>query len=330
MINKVKNKIRLCVTGGSGFIGTNVMEWAINSGFEVLNIDIKRPKIAAHFKFYKEVDIRDFEILKCLLEVFRPTHIIHLAATTGMGKYELSFFNANTVGVQNLVTIANQLDDLERVIFTSSLLVCRNGYIPINPTDFCPPNKYGESKVIGEKIVRDQCIKSWTIIRPTSIWGKWFETSYLKFFKTIKYGWYINPGSKLIYKPLSFVGNTVYMIEKILLSKSQEVEKKVFYLADYPYISIQEWSGMISKAFGRGKVLSTPIIILKMIALIGDLLKILGFEDPPITSFRLKNILTGAFYPIENTERIVGKLPYSVEDGINITVEWMTRLKNED
>ena len=87
---------------------------------------------------------------------------------------------------------------------------------------------------------------------------------------------------------------------------------------------------MISKAFGRGKVLSTPVIILKMIALIGDLLKILGLEDPPITSFRLKNILTGAFYPIENTERIVGKLPYSVEDGINITVEWMTRLKNED
>ena len=96
---------------------------------------------------------------------------------------ELKYFDANTVGVQNLVNVSNQIEELERIIFTSSLLVCRNGYIPTTPIEFCPPNKYGESKVIGEKIVREQCIKSWVIVRPTSIWGPWFETSYFKFFK---------------------------------------------------------------------------------------------------------------------------------------------------
>jgi nucleoside-diphosphate-sugar epimerase len=323
MVTKIENDIRLCITGGSGFIGTNAMEWAINSGLKVINIDIKKPKKIDHLKFYNEIDIRNLQSLKHVLEEFRPTHIIHLAATTGMGDYELEYFDANTVGVQNLVLVSNQLEELERVIFTSSLLVCKNGYIPKTPIEFCPPNKYGESKVIGEKIVREQCIKSWVIVRPTSIWGPWFETSYLKFFKTIKKGLYINPGSTPIYKPLSYVGNTVFMMEKILFSKSESVQNNVFYLADYPYISIQHWSKLISKAFGRKRVLDAPMFILKIMAFIGDGLKLLGVLDPPITSFRLKNILTGAYYPVEGTEKVVGDLPFSTTVGVQKTVKWL-------
>ena len=323
MAIKTNSNIRLCITGGSGFIGTNAMEWAINNDIQVINIDIKKPKKLDHIRFYKEIDLRDFKSLKRVLEEFRPTHIIHLAAITGMGNFELKYFDANTVGVQNLVIASNQIEELERVIFTSSLLVCRNGYIPTNPIEFCPPNKYGESKVIGEKIVREHCVKSWIIVRPTSIWGPWFETSYFKFFKTIKKGLYINPGSTPIFKPLSYVGNTVYMIERLLFSKSVEVEKNVFYLADYPYISIQDWSKIISKAFGRGEVLVAPILIMKIIALMGDLLKFFGVTDPPITTFRLKNLLTGAYYPIENTKKIVGDLPFGIEKGVEKTVKWV-------
>jgi nucleoside-diphosphate-sugar epimerase len=323
MTTKSDVNIRLCITGGSGFIGTNAMEWAINSSIHVMNIDIKMPKISDHLEFYKEVDLRDFKSLKSVLEEFSPTHIIHLAATTGMDDFELEYFDANTVGVQNLVSVSNQLKDLERVIFTSSLLVCRNGYIPKTPIEFCPPNKYGESKVIGEKIVREQCIKSWVIVRPTSIWGPWFETSYLKFFKTIKKGFYINPGSTPIFKPLSYVGNTVYMFERLLFSKLDAIEKNVFYLADYPYTSVQDWSKIISKAFGRGRILAAPIFFMKIIALIGDVLKFCGQSDPLITSFRLKNILTGAYYPIENTKKVVGDLPFSMEKGVEKTVKWV-------
>ena len=323
MAAKTDVNIRLCITGGSGFIGTNAMEWAINNSIQVMNIDIKKPKNINHLEFYKEIDLRDLQSLKFALEEFRPTHIIHLAATTGMDDFELKYFDANTVGVKNLVSVSNQLKDLKRVIFTSSLLVCRNGYIPKTPTEFCPPNKYGESKVIGEKIVREQCIKSWVIVRPTSIWGPWFETSYFKFFKTIKNGFYVNPGSTQIFKPLSYVGNTVYMYENLLFSKSDEVEKNVFYLADYPYTSVQDWSRIISNAFGRGRVLAAPIFIMKIIALMGDGFKFFGFSDPLITSFRLKNILTGAYYPIENTKKIVGDLPFSMEKGVEKTVKWV-------
>ena len=51
-----------------------------------------------------------------------------------------------------------------------------------------PPNLYGESKVIGEKLVQESEINcDWVIVRPTSIWGPWFEHS-SDFFKVIDRG----------------------------------------------------------------------------------------------------------------------------------------------
>ncbi|GIR15914.1 MAG: hypothetical protein CM15mP28_3840 [Pseudomonadota bacterium] len=38
-------------------------------------------------------------------------------------------------------------------------------------------------------------------------------------------------------------------------------------------------------------------------AKIGDTLKLLGWNDPPLTSFRLNNMLTGAHYPIEKLRK---------------------------
>ena len=62
-------------------------------------------------------------------------------------------------------------------------------------------------------------------------------------------------------------------------------------------------------------------------AYIGDLLKKMGWQDPPLTTFRLKNLLTGAHYPIEKTQKLVGQLPFSMEEGIYQTLEWMREEK---
>jgi GlcNAc-P-P-Und epimerase len=40
--------------------------------------------------------------------------------------------------------------------------------------------------VIGEKLVRDSNMKcSWVIVRPTSVWGPWFEHAYRTFFRLV-------------------------------------------------------------------------------------------------------------------------------------------------
>ena len=49
--------MKVLVTGGSGFIGTNMVALLIEYGFEVVNYDIRKPKLNSHLKFWVEVDI---------------------------------------------------------------------------------------------------------------------------------------------------------------------------------------------------------------------------------------------------------------------------------
>ena len=99
-------------------------------------------------------------------------------------------------------------------------------------------------------------------------------------------------------------------------------------MADYPEYSIQEWADLIrNNTVCKGKNPVFPISILWGMALIGDLLKIFGWSDPPLTKFRLKNILTGAHYPVGKTQEIVGQLPNSLNDGVLKTLSWMYKEK---
>lgn len=305
------------------------MQWALNQSLAVINLDIRPPNVLSHQPHWKYVDIRDKQEFTSALIDFQPTHIWHLAAMTGMDIHDMSFFDANTLGVQNLIEASSSLLNLERILFTSSLLVCRNGYVPQIDTEYCPPNLYGESKVIGEIIVREsQLACNWVIVRPTSIWGPWFEHSYKTFFKVIDRGWYVQPGGQPIVKPLSYVGNTVHMMQKLLLHLGTEVNHQTFYLGDYPQHSIQEWADLIRQQLGRsGKTPVFSIGLMRLLAKGGDFCKAMGWSNPPLTSFRLNNMLTGAHYPIEKTESVVGPLPFQLLDGVRQTIDWMSQQK---
>jgi len=319
-----KNDIRLLITGASGFIGTNAIDSAVGQGLSVINFDIRPPRNPAHREYWKCVDIREKDSLLKAIGEFSPTHILHLAAMTGMDIDDRRYFSANTDGVMNLIEGTFKATNLQKTLFTSSLLVCRNGYIPRNDTDYCPPNLYGESKMIGEQLVRSSTPNGkWTIVRPTSVWGPWFEHSYQTFFKTIDRGWYVHPGSAPIVKPLSYVGNTVYMMSKLLFSEPESSHRETVYLADYPERPIQEWGDAIQRNLGVRKIPVMPISILRAVARVGDVCKRIGWQDPPLTSFRLNNMLTGAHYPIGRIQQLVGLLPYSMEEGVRQTIQWM-------
>jgi len=229
--------------------------------------------------------------------------------------------------VKNLIDGANQLTTVKKILFTSSLLVCKNGYIPKDENDYCPPNIYGKSKMIGEQIVKNANLASrWVIVRPTSIWGPWFEHSYKSFFKVINKGLYFHPGKDDQIKPKSYVGNTVYMMNSLLFSESDATNRKIFYIADYPQGNTREWATEIAKQLGEKPIHTIPLSVLRIAALCGDILKFIGVAFP-ITSFRLNNMLTGGIYPIENTKEVVGELPFTIELGVKETIEWMKNQK---
>tara|TARA_Y100000590_G_C15733151_1_gene1017739 strand:- start:1685 stop:2683 length:999 start_codon:yes stop_codon:yes gene_type:complete len=321
-------RIKIVITGGSGFIGTNLVKDFVNNNIETINLDINKPKDSFYNKYWEKLDLRDFDSLSIILNQFKPSHIVHLAADLGMDHNSFENLQCNIIGIENLIQSIKKVNSIKRVIFTSSLLVCKNGYIPNNDLDYCPPNYYGESKVIGEKKVRGanlQC--EWAIVRPTSIWGPWFDYSYRSFFKMIDRNKYLHIGKDEFQKPASYVGNTVYMIKKILFESNSKINKSTYYLADYPWYSTKKWANTIQQILNSKKISTAPIWLLKLAGIIGDLIKKIFKIDPPLTSFRLKNMLTGGKYPIENTKDIVGKLPYNLNESVFLTAEWMYKNK---
>jgi nucleoside-diphosphate-sugar epimerase len=317
--------MKVLITGGSGFIGTNAVEYFYKKGFDVLNIDIKKPQNNNHIKFWSECDILDLDNYHQQVLKYNPDYFLHLAARTDLNETKsISGYDTNITGVENTVKVVNSCTNIKRTIFASSRLVCRIGYLPKNETDYCPPNLYGESKVIGEKIVRASKMNcDWIIIRPTSIWGEWFDVPYRNFFDTVYNGTYFNPGKFNPQKSFGYVGNSVYQLDKLLHCEKDLVCGKTLYLCDYPPLRVSEWAQLIHKEFGKTKSIKTmPYPLLKIIALVGDVLYTIGWLNVPLQSFRLSNLITQMIYPTEELKQIAGDLPFSLIDGVKRTVKW--------
>lgn len=237
---------KVLITGGSGFIGTNLLLFLIEK-YEILNIDIRESNLTELQKYTSIVDITNYENFRNVVIGFSPDYIIHLAARTDLNGKFIYDYSANTVGVSNLMKIIHELPKLKKLIVTSSMLVCHTGYYPKNQFDYAPNTLYGESKVETEKIVWDnkpQC--DWAIIRPTSIWGPWFGVPYRNFFDMVISRKYFHIGRKSCTKTYGYVGNAVYQIEQILFHETLNEDQKVFYIGDNPPTNIEIWANEIA------------------------------------------------------------------------------------
>jgi nucleoside-diphosphate-sugar epimerase len=322
--------MRILVTGGSGFIGTNYVDYALLKGAELINIDIKPPAKKIHQSYYKECNIMDYEKLKSIIQNFKPTHVVHLAAKTGAHSItDVKEFAPNMEGVKNLINAIQSIDTVEHVIFTSTLLVCKMGYIPKHDTDYMPTTAYGVSKVEGEKIVRnwEGLDFKWTIIRPISVWGPWMIEPYINFFKAVAQGWYMHIGQGHYKRSMGYVENIAHEIHSILLAPSEKVHKKTFYVGDPEPTDLYDFAEEVSKQMGASKIRKMPYPVAKSLAAVGDLLKFFGWHGVPLSSFRLNNIMTEYVFDLSPIMEIAGSLPYNVSEGIKRGIEWMREKK---
>ena len=314
---------KLLITGGSGFIGTNLIEHLMNnSEIALLSIDMAEPKMKEHLKLWQKVDIREKGILMNIIKGFKPDYIIHLGARTALNGKTLHDYDANMGGVRNLLEAIEKTGTVKRAIFASSMYVCEPGYIPKDFEDYAPHTLYGESKVETEKIIKSANPSyTWSIIRPTSIWGPWFGEPYNRFFHIVLKHMYFHMGKRACKKTYGYVDNAIYQIMSILNADTDKVNGKVFYLGDYEPYDITEWANEIAKHAGI-KIPNIPYFCFKLAGWLGDFLKLLGISFP-MTSFRLHNMTTDNVHNLDPIKRIAPNLPVGREDGTIRTLEWI-------
>lgn len=321
--------MKVLVTGGSGFIGTNVIEDLIKKGFEVINIDIAEPKKQSHRDIWKKVDIRDYDALVKIFIDFAPEYVLHLAARTDLDGEKLEDYDSNILGVKYILDCCEKITSIKKIVITSSMLICKVGYQPRDQFDYAPSTLYGESKVETERQVWERDLNiDWAIIRPTSIWGPWFGVPYRDFFDLVMKKRYIHLGNKECTKTYGFIGNSVYQIEEILFNDNMDKEYKVFYIGDYSPYPIGKWADEIAEELDY-RILKIPYIFFIFAAVFGDILKKFGISFP-MTSFRLKNMTTDNIVDMSKTKKVAENLPYSRKEGIKITLQWMKTNKTEN
>ena len=111
---------KFVVTGGSGFIGSNLVKFLLKKKYFVINVDklsyssnphnLKEISRNKNYRFFKQDINNQFELLK-ILDKFKPIGIFNLAAETHVDRSidnPKNFIKSNILGVYNLLESINK------------------------------------------------------------------------------------------------------------------------------------------------------------------------------------------------------------------------------
>ena len=190
----MQSKGKVLVTGGTGFIGTELVEQLHKKGYEVTILDRKDKPIGLDHVKYIKGDLGN--PAKCVFACAGQDYVIHLAAKARIPESFINpdeYFDSNVTGTKNILTAASAVG-VRKFVFASSSSVYGNNTPPNKPTHKPDPlNYYAMSKLFGEHLCRQYKIifnLNYNILRFFTVYSENQPTSLLfgKFAQMVKDG----------------------------------------------------------------------------------------------------------------------------------------------
>ena len=166
-------KHKILVTGGLGYIGSHVVVELLKSGFEVIIIDDLSNssedvlngiyKISRVKPVFEKIDLRKKQSIVNFFEKYTDIDgTIHFAASKAVGESvnnPLKYYENN---IHSLVYLLQEINksNSQKLIFSSSCTVYgQSDELPITEKAQIkePESPYGNTKKIGEQIIKDTC-----------------------------------------------------------------------------------------------------------------------------------------------------------------------------
>jgi UDP-glucose 4-epimerase len=161
--------MRVCLTGGAGYIGSHILVPLLHNGHDVLVVDNFANSAPASLQNVRHLTDRAFEVLEDdirnaaalshALVAFRPDIVIHCAGLKSIGESQeqpLRYYRTNVEGSISLLEAMDKAD-CQRIIFSSSATVYGTPhYLPYDEAHpVTPVNVYGRTKAMIEDIITD-------------------------------------------------------------------------------------------------------------------------------------------------------------------------------
>lgn len=159
------------VTGGAGFIGSNLVEDLLQEENKVIVIDnfsnsgskdIKSSNLKNVIKnnnlYIEKVDILDYDKLNNVFSKYKTDYVIHFAGKGGVRdslNNPIMYQMINLIGLQNVLECVRK-NNIKNIIFASSSSVYGNNKVPFREDDICDDqiSVYAQTKKEGELLLK--------------------------------------------------------------------------------------------------------------------------------------------------------------------------------
>jgi nucleoside-diphosphate-sugar epimerase len=311
----------IAVIGGSGFIGTRLVERLLASGHEVKIVD------KADSKTYPQLrvagDVRSVEDLVSSCEGCDV--IYNLAAEHKDDVRPLSLYDdVNVQGARNVCIAAEKLG-IEEIIFTSTVAIygfseqeldedASNNYI----------NDYGRTKYEAEQVFLEWVAGSSTrllrIIRPTAVFGETNRGNVYNLIRQLGKKHFLMVGDGKNRKSIAYVGNISACLEFFLSLQGKNIE--IFNYADKPDLQMNELVPLVRDVFkyGSDMPMRVPMWIIYPIAALLDGIAILFNKSFPVSRVRIHKFCSNSQF---STKRLLAagfKPSHDLKDALRKTI----------
>ena len=309
--------MRAIITGATGGLGRNLVEFLVLKGWEVIAFG-RNKKIGdvLGVEFYA-FDLSDKELT---LKYFKKVDVVfHCAALSSpWGSYD-SFYRANVMATQNVVD-AIKLYDIKKLVHVSTPSIYFNFTSQYEVKEDYLPNKfvnnYAKTKYEAEQVVLNSDIDS-VIIRPRGIFGEYDQVLVPRLEKIAKKGSLPLIKNRKVIVDVTYVGNVVHAL---FLAATKNVESKsIFNITNDEPMDIKNIFILVMKSINinvKFKFVSYSLLI-GVANLLETLAKLRLTGEPLVTKYGIGVISTSQTLDISSAKEILGYKPiYTIEEGL--------------
>lgn len=296
---------KLLFTGGTGFLGKNVMP-ILSQKYEVTTCGIT-PNDMIKANLAKEVPVlpKHYDV------VLHACGKAHIVPRTEAEKQ--AFYDVNYQGTVNLCAALEKAGVPKAMVFISTVAVygCEYGDLITEEHPLEGNSPYAESKIMAEKYLTEWCSKNDVvlgILRPSLLAGKNAPGNLGAMVNGIKKGFYMNiAGGKVV--------KSILMAEDIArLLPLLEEKGGVYNVCDTRQPSFGEISMSVAKQLGKGKPMNISYWMAWCMAKVGDLLG----SKAPINTYKLEKMTKSLTFSNEKARRELGWEPLDVLENYRI------------